>query len=52
MTTEKNSNPKDVLARAYGNVVKEPTIKFDLDWIPTRRSIKYYWIRLVRFFTR
>ena len=43
---------KETLTKAYGNVPKEPLPTFDLDWIPTTRGIKYYWLRLVRFFTR
>jgi hypothetical protein len=42
---------KDTLDKAYGNIPKEPVsfIQFDL---PTFRGIKYYWLRLVRLFTR
>ncbi len=43
---------KETIERAYGNVVKEPVPHFNLDWIPTSRGIKYYWLRLIRFFTR
>jgi hypothetical protein len=43
---------KDVLDRAYGNIPKEATPYIDLDWVPTRRGIKYYWLVLVRKFTR
>jgi len=42
---------KETLDKAYGNVPRETTILFDLSWIPTR-SIKYYWIRFKRLFTR
>jgi hypothetical protein len=44
--------PKETLDKAYGNVPKEPLVIFDLNWIPTSRGVKYYWLRLVRFFTR
>ena len=43
---------KETLERAYGNVPKEPMVMFDLNWIPTPRGIKYYWIKLIRSFTR
>ena len=43
---------KDVLDRAYGSIAKEPTPYIDLDWIPTPRGIKYYWLVLIRKFTR
>lgn len=52
MITEKKSNPKDVITRAYGSIAKEPVPFFNLDWIPSRRGIKYYWLRFVRLFTR
>jgi len=43
---------KEVLDKAYGNIPKEVGINFEtLAFMPTR-SIKYYWILLVRKFTR
>jgi hypothetical protein len=43
---------KDVLDRAYGGIVKEPTPYLDLNWVPTSRGVKYYWLILVRKFIR
>jgi hypothetical protein len=43
---------KETLDRAYGNVPKEITPYFDTDWITTWRGVKYYWLKLVRKFTR
>ena len=43
---------KEVLNKAYGNIPKEVGINFDmLSFIPVR-GIKYYWLVLVRKFTR
>ena len=42
----------EVIEKAYGNIPKEVGINFDmLSFIPVR-GIKYYWIVLVRKFTR
>jgi hypothetical protein len=43
---------KEILERAYGNIPKEPIIVFQLDWIPTIRGVKYYWLRFKRLITR
>ncbi len=43
---------KETLERAYCNVPKEPVVMFDMSWIPTYRGVKYYWIKLIRSFTR
>jgi hypothetical protein len=43
---------KDVLDRAYGSIPKEATPYIDLDWVPTFRGVRYYWLVLVRKFTR
>jgi hypothetical protein len=43
---------KEVLDRAYGSIPKEATPYIDLDWVPTFRGVKYYWLVLVRKFTR
>ena len=43
---------KETIEKAYGSIPKEVELNFSLDWIPTSRGIKYYWIRLVRFITR
>ena len=45
-------NSKDVLDRAYGGIAKEPTPYIDLNWLPTRRGVKYYWLMIVRKLTR
>jgi hypothetical protein len=42
---------KDTFEKAYGNFNKELPGTVDWDWIPTR-GIRYYYLRLVRFFTR
>ena len=43
---------KEVIEKAYGHIPKEVGINFDmLSFIPVR-GIKYYWIVLVRKFTR
>ena len=40
----------DTLNKAYGNIPKEITPCFDIDyWVP---GVKYYWLFLVRKFTR
>ena len=42
---------KDVFDKAYGNVPKEVSPVFDFDVSPFR-GVKYYWLLLVRKFTR
>jgi hypothetical protein len=40
--------PKDTLNRAYGNAPKDIPSSFDFfDWIPTRRAVRYVWIKWV-----
>ena len=43
---------KETLDKAYGNVPKEITLSFGMDWPPSFRGVKYYWLKLVRKFTR
>ena len=44
---------QDTLEKAYGSIPKDYPNPFDFfDWLPTPRGIKYYWIKLVRRFTR
>jgi hypothetical protein len=43
---------EDVLNRAYGNIPKEAIPYLEIDWLPTFRGIKYYWLLLIRKFTR
>jgi hypothetical protein len=43
---------KEILDKAYGNFPKDVGIVFDLSWLPTPRGVKYYWLILVRKFTR
>lgn len=43
---------KDTLEKAYGSIPKEIGNPFNLNWIPEVRSAKYYYVKLVRFFTR
>jgi hypothetical protein len=45
-------NVKETLDKAYGSVPNEITPYFNMDWVPTRRGVKYYWLMLVRKFTR
>jgi hypothetical protein len=42
---------KDTLDKAYGNIPRETTIIFDLNWV-TVRGIKYHWLKFKRYFTR
>lgn len=46
------SKSEDTLNKAYGNAPKEVAGYFDLDIIPGYRGIKYYFHRLIRWFTR
>jgi hypothetical protein len=46
------STPKETLDKAYGNVPKEIGLNPNFDWFPTVRGIKYYWLILIRKFTR
>ena len=43
---------KDTIEKAYGSIPKEITPYIDLNWVPTSRGVKYYWLLLVRKFTR
>jgi len=43
---------KEVIEKAYGNIPKEVGINFEISSFIPARSIKYYWILLVRKFTR
>ena len=43
---------EEILTKAYGNIPKEVGLNLDvLSFIPVR-GIKYYWLILVRKFTR
>jgi hypothetical protein len=42
----------EVLEKAYGNIPREVGINIDMSWLPTLRGVKYYWLILVRKFTR
>ena len=44
-------NTKETIDKAYGNIPKEVGVYADID-IQIFRGFKYYWLRLVRFFTR
>lgn len=46
------AKPKETLEKAYGNIPREPIFKMDLDWLPTPRGIKYYWLLIIRKFKR
>ena len=41
----------EVLDKAYSNIPKEVGLNVDFEWVPLR-GIKFYWFKLVRFFTR
>jgi hypothetical protein len=44
---------KEVIERAFGNIPKEiPMSNWDFDVIPGWRGFKYYYLKIVRFFTR
>jgi hypothetical protein len=43
---------KETIEKAYGNIPGEPTPWFNLDWVATPRGVKYYWLKLIRVFTR
>ena len=43
---------KETIEKAYGSIPKEVDLNLNFDWVPTTRGIKYYWLRLVRYFTR
>jgi hypothetical protein len=43
---------KDTIEKAFGNFNKELPGSFDWDWIPSVRGFKYYYLKIVRFFTR
>jgi hypothetical protein len=44
---------KETLDKAYGSIPKECTPYFDIvDFMPTRRSMKYYFVILLRKLTR
>jgi hypothetical protein len=40
--------PKETLDKAYGSVPKEVGFFADLNWLPTYRGVKYYWLKLIR----
>jgi hypothetical protein len=46
------SKSEDVLNRAYGHISKEVTPVIEFNLYPTWRGIKYYYIMLIRKFTR
>lgn len=43
---------KEVIEKAFGNIPKELPGNDIWDWIPTTRGFKFYYLKLVRFFTR
>lgn len=43
---------KDILNEAYRNVPHEPGLNPHLMDFISERTIRYYWIRIKRFFTR
>jgi hypothetical protein len=46
------SKREDTLNKAYGNMPREIGFWFDTDWIKTPRGVRYYWIKIKRYFTR
>jgi hypothetical protein len=43
---------KDTIEKAYGSIPKEVGYNIEFFEIPTIRGVKYYFHKLVRFFTR
>jgi hypothetical protein len=43
---------KDTIQKAFGGIPNEVVPSFDLDWIRPIRGVKYYYYKLVRYFTR
>ena len=43
---------KDTIEKAFANITKDVGNPNLFDWIEPRRGIKYYYLKLVRFFTR
>ena len=39
---------KETLEKAYGNIPKEPSPFINMDWVPSFRGLKYYWIKFIR----
>jgi hypothetical protein len=46
------SKSEDVINRAYGPIAKEVSPIIEINIFPSYRSIRYYWLMLVRRFTR
>ena len=42
---------KDTIEKAYGSIPKEVTSLMEFNWVEFR-GVKYYYLKLVRFFTR
>ncbi len=47
-----NMNSKDTIEKAFANVTKDVSNPNLFDWIQPGRSLKYYYLTLIRFFTR
>ena len=43
---------KDTFDKAYGHVPREVNVSDIWGWIPTGRTFKYYYLRLIRSLTR
>ena len=44
---------RETIDKAYGGIPKEVATGIDLlNWIPSYRGIRYYWLKLVRYTTR
>lgn len=43
---------KETIERAYGSIPREATPMFDFDWMPSTRGVKYFWYKMLRYFTR
>ena len=46
------SKPQETFERAYGNVPKEVGPSFSVDWIPSFRGFKYFYLKFIRYITR
>ena len=45
-------NSKEVLDRAYSNIPREIGVNYTWEFIPAWRGMRYYYLKVKRFFTR
>lgn len=46
------SKSDDTLNKAFGHIPKELPGKDIWDWLPSSRDFKFYYLKIVRYFTR